>query len=74
MKNKGTIVRLMATRFESNRLQWELINFDSKHFSFVDVAGGGVMLDRSVVSSERSFPIYQAYLIIGIQYSYELDK
>lgn len=55
VKNKGTIVRLMATRFESNRLQWELINFDSKHFSFVDVAGGGVMLDRSVVSSERSF-------------------
>lgn len=55
VKNKGTIVRLMATRFESYRLQWELINFDSKHFSFVDVLGGGVVLDRSVVSSERSF-------------------
>ena len=55
VRNKGTIVRLMATRFKSNRLQWELINFDSKHFSFVDVLGGGVVLDRSRGASERSF-------------------
>lgn len=54
-KNKGTFVRLMATKFVEGRLQWELINFDSKHFSLVTLVGSYTILDRSAISSDRSF-------------------
>ena len=53
-KNKGTIVRLMATKFVDNRLQWELINFDEKLFSIVTI-GGLTIIDKSRVDSERVF-------------------
>lgn len=54
-KNKGTCVRLMATKFIDNRLQWELINFDPKHFSLVLLVGGYTILDRSTLNTDRSF-------------------
>lgn len=57
-KNKGTIVRLMATKFVDNRLQWELINFDEKLFSIVTV-GGLTIIDKSRVDSERVFYNFQ---------------
>lgn len=56
IKNKGTILRLMATHKVNNDLYWEVINFNSKKFSIalLPVTSGGsirFLLDRSTAAA-----------------------
>lgn len=52
IKNKGTILRLMATYKVNNDLYWEVINFDNRNFALVNltaVEGSNILflLDRT---------------------------
>lgn len=49
-RNKGTVIRLMSIKKNSSGdIEWELINFDNRHFSLVrlDAASTNIIIDRS---------------------------
>jgi len=50
---KGTVIRLMATNIIENRMMWELINYDSKHFSIINLSGTLTIVDRSIIVNDR---------------------
>lgn len=51
IRNKGTVLRLMATHKVNNNLWWEIINFDNRTFSLVHLISSGqtipIIIDRS---------------------------
>lgn len=55
LKNKGTILRLMATHKIGNYLWWEVINFDDRTFSLIHLISSGqtipIIVDRSKAST-----------------------
>ena len=51
---KGTIIRIMAKGFEDGHIKWELINYNDRSFSTVDLAGNRFVIDRSKFSFDRS--------------------
>lgn len=49
-RNKGTVIRLMSIKKNSSgNIEWELINFDNRHFSLarLDASSTNIILDRS---------------------------
>lgn len=49
-KNKGTVIRIMATHREGSRIMWELINFDSTSFAKVELAEALCIIDRGATA------------------------